>query len=444
MPPEAVEVSWMVAEDENFGKVVRKGREIARPEWGHSVHVEVDGLEPDRWYWYQFKAGGEVSPKARTRTTPAAGVMPSNFRFAVASCQHFEAGLYEAYRHMLGENVDCVVHLGDYIYENGGRPNQVRKHAGAEIKTVEDYRTRYAQYKCDPHLQAVHLVAPWIVTWDDHEVDNNYAGEISEVRDLTPRQFLQRRAAAYQAYYENMPLRRSSVPVGPDMQIYRRISIGSLADFFVLDTRQYRTDQPCGDKRGPQCPEALAPNATLLGAAQREWLFDNLSKATARWNILAQQVMMARVDRTAGEAREFSMDQWPGYEMERRKVIQHLHDARVPNPVVLTGDIHTNWANELTLESDTEFRSPVAAEFVGTSITSGGDGRRNPARLADTLAENPFVKFHNAERGYMLCELSPNEWRSHYRTVEYVSKPGAPRHTRASFTLQSGSAKLLS
>lgn len=442
MPAHPVEVSWTVAEDERFTKTVRSGRQLATPDWAHSVHVEVAGLRPDRWYFYQFRCGAETSPVGRARTSPLPTAIPAHFKFAFASCQHYETGYFTAYDHMVRENLDLVVHLGDYIYEGAGREKQIRRHAGKELNTIEEYRNRHAQYKTDPYLQAAHAAAPWLVTWDDHEVDNNYAGEISEELDVTPRQLLVRRAAAYQAYYEHMPLRRSSIPVGPDMQLYREVSIGSLARFFVLDTRQHRSDQPCGDRRSVQCPEALSPRGTMLGASQREWLFSGLTATPARWNILAQQVMMALVDREAGTAKMFSMDQWPGYEMERRKVLKFLQQHKVRNPVVLTGDIHSNWANELILPPDEKHEAPVAAEFVGTSISSGGDGRREPEKLKETLSENPFVKFHNAERGYVSCHLTPEQWRTDYRMVDFVTKPGANIHTRASFTLENGDSRL--
>jgi alkaline phosphatase D len=442
MPAEPVEVSWIVSEDEKMSRVVRKGREVAHPEWAHSVHVELSGLKPDRWYWYQFKCGSEVSPVGRTRTSPAPGSVSDRFRFAFTSCQHFEAGYFDAYRHIVRDGVDLIVHLGDYIYEGAGREKQVRRHVGGEIFTIDDYRNRHAQYKTDPALQLAHAAAPWVVTWDDHEVENNYAGEIPETFDVPPRQFLVRRAAAYQAYYEHMPLRRYSLPQGPDMQIYRRISFGNLAEFFVLDTRQYRSDQPCGDRRSVQCPDALSPKATLLGPTQRQWLFDRLADSTAQWKILAQQVMMARVDRAEGEGEEFSMDQWSGYEMERRKVLGFLQERKIQNPVVLTGDIHSNWANELSTHKDLECLAPVAAEFVGTSISAGGNGQAFPKYLDQTLAQNPCVKFHNTQRGYVHCELSPKQWRSDYRVVESVTVPEAPIQDRASFVLEAGSPKL--
>ena len=438
MPADAVEVRWQVAEDEQMTKVVREGKTVASSDWAHSVHVEVDGLAPDRWYWYRFMAGSEVSPKGRTRTLPLAESTPSELRFAFASCQHYETGLFTAYQHMLKDEPDLVLHLGDYIYENAGREKQVRKHVGPELMSLEDYRNRHAQYKTDHDLKAMHAAAPWIVTWDDHEFDNNCAGAISEEKDVSPAEFLKRRARAYQAYYEHMPLRRASLPQGPDMQLYRRFSFGKLAEFFVLDTRQYRTDQPCGDGNKPQCPEALDPKATLLGERQEKWLLDGLGKSAGRWNVLAQQVMMARVDRTPGEPVAYSMDQWPGYEANRRRLLKYFHDSKISNPVSLAGDIHTNWANDLVADFDDLDSAVVGTEFVGTSISSGGDGANEPRNLEALLSENPFVKFHNAERGYVRCHVSANEWRSDYQTVEYVTRPDAPVNTRARFAVEAG------
>lgn len=438
MPPVPVKVDWMIAEDEGMGKVVARGVANAVPQWGHSVHVEVSGLQPGRWYWYQFKSGQETSPKGRTRTMPAAGSSPDKLRFAFASCQHFETGLFTAFEHMLKEDLDLVFHLGDYIYEYRGIDNRVRKHLGDEIMTLDDYRVRHAQYKTDPALQAMHAAAPWVVTWDDHEVDNNYANDISEQTGVSVQDLLTRRAAAYQAYYEHLPLRRSSIPKGPDMLLYRTISFGNLASFQVLDTRQYRTDQPNGDGNKFQNPEALSENATILGREQREWLFRNLTTSPAKWNAMAQQVMIARVDRLPGEKAGYSMDQWPGYEFERRQLLKFLHDNKVANPVALAGDIHSNWANELIADFDNLESRSVATEFVGTSISSGGDGRAEPKGVSETLAENPFVKFHNAERGYVSCEITPKTWRTDYRTLEYVTRPGSPLLTRASFVVEDG------
>jgi len=441
MPKVPVRVDWRVAEDEAMTRTVASGRHTAVPDWGHSVHVEVEGLKPDRWYWYEFRVGHDVSPRGRSRTLGATDLpveRTSPLRIAVASCQHFEAGLYTAFDHMAREAPDLVFHLGDYIYEGRGGDGGVRRHVGGELMNLTDYRNRHAQYKTDPMLQAAHEAAPWVVTWDDHEFDNNCANDISEEPGVDPADFLIRRAAAYQAYYEHMPLRAACIPKGPDMQLHRRVRHGNLIDFHVLDTRQFRTDQPNGDGLKPQGTEALDPAATLLGEAQRDWLLGNLTNSPARWNVLAQQVMMARVDRVAGEAQGFSMDQWPGYEAERRALLKAFVERGVSNPVVLTGDIHSNWANELIADFDDLDSKAVGSEFVCSSISSGGDGEAKPAYLESLVSENPFVKHHDRERGYVSCTIAPGEWRTDYRTVPYVSRPGAPLETHASFVVENG------
>ena len=442
MVSEPVKVRWEVAEDEGMTRVVAKGVANAVPEWAHSVHVEVEGLRPGRWYWYRFLAGAEASPVGRTRTLPEEDRNDERLRFAFASCQHYETGLYTAYEHMLREDVDLVFHLGDYIYEGAGLDQRIRKHLGPEIVTLDDYRVRHAQYKSDTALQAMHAAAPWFVTWDDHEFDNNCAGDISEENGVDPVAFLKRRAAAYQAYFEHMPLRRSSLPKGPDMRIYRTARWGKLAQFYVLDTRQYRTDQPCGDGNKPPCSEALASDATILGREQREWLFRGLAKSQCLWNALAQQVMIARVDRKAGPEVTHSMDQWPGYESERRALLKHLSESGVRNPVAFAGDIHSNWANELIADFDDLGSKSVAVEFVGTSISSGGHGSAKPRDLEALYSENPFVKFHNAERGYVCCEVTEKQWKARFRTVASVTEPGAAVSTRAEYVVEDGRAIL--
>ncbi|HEX3656433.1 MAG TPA: alkaline phosphatase D family protein [Pirellulales bacterium] len=438
MPAESVEVGWEVARDEKMSQVVASGTAVATPETAHAIHVEVPGLEPDRWYFYRFTAAGETSPLGRTRTAPPADSLPKRLRFAFASCQHYEYGYFTAYEHMAREDLDLIIHLGDYIYEYGTRPKAVRKHVGPECVSLDEYRTRYAQYRTDAHLQAAHALVPWMVTWDDHEFDNNCAGVVSEEPGIDPAQYLARRARAYQAYYEHMPLRKAQLPQGPNARMYRQQNFGRLASFAMLDTRQYRTDQPCGDGNKPPCDAVYDPHATLLGDEQEKWLYRTLKASPARWNVLAQQVMMARVDRKPGEIVAYSMDQWPGYEANRQRVLKFLAEGRVANPIVLTGDIHSNWVNDLQVNA-ADRRSPVVGtEFVGTSITSGGDGKPTGGDTAGVLAENPFVKFYNRERGYVACEVTPDRWQSHYRTVEYVSRPGAPRIDRQSFVVLDG------
>jgi alkaline phosphatase D len=437
MPPERVEVEWQVATDERMSSVVKRGRATATPDLGHSVHVDVRGLEPARWYWYQFRAGSHVSRVGRTRTAPDPRSPLGKLSFAFASCQHYETGYFTAYRHMAAEELDLVIHLGDYIYETAFRTDRVRQHTGPEIMTLSDYRNRYALYKLDEDLQQAHALFPWIVTWDDHEVENNYADDKSE--DGVPReQFLERRANAYQAYYEHMPLRRDSMPKGSKMRLYRRLAFGDLAEFSVLDTRQYRTDQPCGDGNKPQCPEALAEDATLLGPQQERWFLDGLRRSRAKWNIIAQQVMMAKVDRMPGAEQAYAMDQWSGYEAARMRVLNFLGERKPSNPVVITGDIHSNWVADLKSDFANPKSATVGTEFVGTSISSGGDGSDSQPLVDKYLPENPHVHFYNSLRGYVRCAVTPERWQSDYRVVPFVSKPGAEIKTRASFVVESG------
>ena len=432
-----VGVRWEIASDDAFRQVVRSGTATASAELAHSVHVEVSGLEADRWYWYRFSAGDAESPAGRARTMPVPESIPDRLSLAFASCQHYETGFYTAYEHMAAEHPDLVFHLGDYIYEGPARP-RIRAHRGEELASLEDYRNRYALYRTDPDLQRAHAACPWVVTWDDHEVDNNYAADVSEQPDVRREAFLERRAAAYQAYYEHMPLRASQIPQGPSMRLYRKLSYGRLAQFTVLDTRQYRTDQPCGDRTQPPCEGASDPAATLLGDGQRRWLFEALGGSSAEWNVIPQQVMMAQVDRAPGSDVRYSMDQWPGYAASRDRLLSFLAESRVRNPVVLTGDIHTNWVNDLLLDFADPSSPVVATEFVGTSISSSGDGGPNTEYAEGVMRDNPFVKLQNAQRGYVICEVTPGSWAARYRVLDRVSVRGAPRQTLAEFAVEAG------
>ena len=426
MPNEAVRTRWEVATDEGFTSVVRSGTALAMPQLGHSVHVEVDKLKPHSWYFYRFHAGNETSPIGRTRTAPARDAMPDRIRFAFTSCQHYESGYFNGYPHMQKEDLDLVVHLGDYIYEYGGQENRVRKHIGSEINSLPDYRMRYTQYRLDKSLQETHRIFPWLVTWDDHEFDNNYANLVSEQDGISPEKFLARRMNAYQAYYEFMPLRRRSFPQGPHMTLYRGCQYGQLANFQVLDTRQYRTDQPNGDRTKPLTGKVFDPQGTMLGDRQVHWLMSNLLRSTSTWNVLAQQVMMAPLNRGEGDDRRYSMDQWPGYDVSRRRLLRFFHQRKIPNPVVLTGDIHVNWVNDLQLDFQDPKCPLVGTEFVGTAMTSGGNGGNHIAEYVRAAEQNDFVKWYNSNRGYVSCELTAETWTSHFRATPFVDKLGSP------------------
>lgn len=442
MGTDPVKVRWEIAEDEAMRRVVRSGDAVASPELAHSVHVELNGLEAGRPYWYRFRAGDAQSPVGRTRTMPSAQASPESMRFAFASCQDYHF-YYTAWKHMAAEDdLDLVFHLGDYIYEGGPKANTPRQHNGPEIISLVDYRNRLSLYKTDAYLRAMHAKCPFVVTWDDHEVDNNYAGAMDQ-DGSRPEEFLKRRADAYQAYYEHMPLRAFSRPTGPDMQLYRRLHFGNLADFFVLDTRQYRSNQPCGDKNGPTCDGFFDPRATMLGEAQERWLHDGLARSPSQWNVLAQQVILSGFDfARSEEGPTYSMDQWSGYYSARNRLTRFLNETKPANPVVLTGDVHSNWVSEVPLDFLDERSPSVASEFVGTSITSGGDGSENLEYRGKVVGKNPWLKHYNGQRGYVSCTVTRNAWRADYKTVEYVSREGSPIRTSASFVVESGRSRI--
>ena len=430
MPRREVLVEWQVADDAGFLRLARSGYTLATPAWAHSVHAEVDGLEPGREYWYRFRVEGHVSPAGRTRTAPAPGARVETARFAVASCANFEEGWFTAYARLAEEEPDLVLHLGDYLYESpeiGTGPHHVRGHEGAETRTLAEYRQRHAQYKTDAQLQHAHAAAPWAVVFDDHEVDANWAGSSPQ----TPQpHFSRRRAAAFRAYYEHMPLRRSSLPHGADLPVFRRLAWGDLATVHLLDTRQYRNDQVCGDTRVIGCTARQTVERTILGHRQERWLDRGLARSTARWDLLAQQVFVAPKDSYPGPLEEFAMDAWDGYPAARRRLLRSFVNGRVRNPVVLTGDVHRHYANDLLLDDTT-----VAAELVTTSVSSGGDGSERTALTDVQLAENPHIKWADSRRGYVVLELGSGALRARFRTVPYVSRPGAPVSTAATFGL---------
>lgn len=446
MPMAPVAVDWEVADAANMRNIVAKGTTVAPPELGHSVHVEVGGLQPDRDYWYRFTAGKERSITGRARTAPALGAALDRVRFAVAGCQHYESGYYTAYRRLAEDNPDFVFCYGDYIYEGRGNrtsngPNgpveNVRQHFGSEIYSLGDYRRRYAQYKLDTDLQAAHAAAPWFTVWDDHEIDNNWVGDRDQ-DGTDPKLFNLRRQAAAQAYYENMPLRASSFPVGTALQIYRRAAYGQLLNLNLLDTRQFRSDQPCGDKYAAACAEIDAPKAEVIGQAQEGWLMDGLTASKATWNVLAQQVMMMDLQRDPEHAGTVNPDSWAGYRIPRRRLLSKIRDRKVGNVVVLTGDEHQNYAGDLYTDGARHEGAPIASEFVVTSITSGGDGVDQRADMVKVQAANPMLKFNNCQRGYAICDVTPQAFVTEFKVLDAVTRRDGKLSTRAKWALEAG------
>jgi alkaline phosphatase D len=447
MPQNRVPVKWLLATDENMKNIVRRGDAMALPELGHSIHVELEGLDPGRWYWYQFRLGNQYSPVGRTRTAPAFGSLDP-LSFAFVSCQHYAQGFYYAHKHLAEENLDFAVHLGDYIYEGAATGTIGRPHLPAhEITSIEDYRIRHAQYRSDPYLQAVHAAFPWIVTWDDHEVENDYAGlapeNPSDPADNQP-DFASRRARAYQVYYEHMPLRAAQLPTGPYLQLYRRLSFGDMLTMSVLDTRQYRSHRAptactLAERVDGYCPSALDPSRTIQGDAQQAWLLDGLGTSSAKWNLLANQVPFAPNDTNADPAiRTLGGEKWDGYPFDRQRVLDFIAERRLLNTIVITGDVHQNFVRNVPPDYIQLDAEPVATEFIGTSISSGGD--RTPTTVFGGNANNPHLRLQDNHHGYVTCHVTPDLWRSDYRVVPTVAAADGGVSTLASFVVEQGRA----
>ena len=428
-----VAVDWQIATDELFGSLVGSGTVTARYADAHSVHVIAGGLAPDAEYYYRFRAQGHISPVGRTRTTPAVDTFGRDFVMAFASCAHYEEGYYTAYRRMAEDRPDLILHLGDYIYEYGPTTGRVRLHVGNEIVSLADYRRRYALYKSDPDLQAAHATAPWVVVPDDHELENNHAGNIRENNTpaLTAAQWTARRTAAYRAYYENMPLRPTSTPSGASIPLFRRIRWGRLATFHMLDTRQFRNDQACSDG-WKVCSDADLASRSITGGAQETWLLDGLNQHLGTWDIIGQQVFFARRFNSTGA----SMDSWDGYRASRQRIQQGWIARGTRNPVVLTGDVHRAWANDLKADYANTASATIGTELVATSISSGGDGDAGTA--VPDQSNNPHLKFYSNRRGYVRTTIGQTQLRADFRAVNSISEHGAPVTTVKSFVVQDG------
>ncbi|MEV5045856.1 alkaline phosphatase D family protein [Streptomyces griseoincarnatus] len=445
-----VEVAWEVALDESFALVVRTGTALAHPEYAHSVRVDVRGLDPATTYHYRFRTGAWISPAGRTRTAPPAGHDVTRLRLAAVACQAYHDGYYTAHRHLAREDVDVVFHLGDYLYEyavnsTGGARNYTDRVLPSvlnrETTTLADYRMRYALYKSDPDLRAAHAAHPFVVTWDDHETENNYAAEHDE-NGSDPALFLARRAAAYRAYWENQPLRAGQLPDGPDARLYRRLHWGTLAQFDVLDTRQYRSDQAYDDNPHVPGPESDDPARTLTGNARERWLLDGWASSAALWNVMPQQVCFSQRRLDLNAESKLSMDAWDGYRASRGRLVAGAKQAGVDNWLVLTGDVHVAYAFDVKDDFDDPASATVGTELTCTSVASGRDGAERPANWDTYMRANPHLRFHDGRRGYLRVELNRENARADFRTVSAVTTPGAAVSTAASFVTEAGAPGL--
>lgn len=441
----SIPVGWRVARDDRMRHVVARGVAFAPAALAHSVHVELDCLRPGRDYFYQFDVGCEESAVGHFRTAPDHHEMARELRFAFVTCQDWPSGFYTAYRDMLQNDLDLVLHLGDYTYEyaiGGITGRGVPAPAGFEAETIDllTYRLRHTLYKLDPDLQAVHAQFPFAVIWDDHEVQNDYSGLAPEGGQPSP-EFTARRAAAYQAYYEHMPIRlRTAESPGPDLRIYRRLRYGRLAEFTLLDDRQYRTDNPCGDGESLRCDEALQGEYTMLGAEQEAWLARVFARSESRWNIVGQQLLLAELEHTLpGYPDEWYWnDAWDGYPRARARLLQGVVESGLRNPVFLTGDWHSTFVNDLKVDFKDPVSATIATEFVTPAITTGGDGTPYGPYYGPMIPFNPHIKyFEGDKRGYFRASVTRERLALDLRFVTAVEDPAGTAYTEKSFVVES-------
>ncbi len=439
-----IPVGWRVALDSNMKRVVTRGVAAAPPALAHSVHVEVEGLWPGRDYFYQFHIRGEESPIGHFRTTPHPHDIVRELRFAFATCQDWPSGYYTAYRDMLQNDLDLVLHLGDYTYEyaiGADTGRGIPPPDGFERETVDlpTYRLRHTLYKLDPDLQAAHAKFPFAVIWDDHEVQNDYSGLAPEWGAPSP-EFTARRAAAYQAYYEHMPIRLATAQKPKNgLRIYRRLNFGRLLEFNLLDDRQYRTDNPCGDGESLRCDEALTGEYTMLGETQERWLARGLKQSSARWNVMAQQLLIAPLEHATIRPNWFWNDAWDGYPRARRRMLESVVDSHVRNPIFITGDWHSTFVNDLKVDFADAASPTVATEFVTPAITTGGDGTPYGPYYAPMIPFNPHIKYYEGDRrGYFKASVTPQRMRLDLRFVSSVENPDGSGYTENSWVVEDG------
>lgn len=443
--PEQVEVRWEVALDEGMSGVVASGTEVTDAAWAHSVHAEPAGLEAGRRYWYRFSVEGRHSPVGRTRTLPAADALEP-LKLIQASCQRWDHGHYAAWRHAAAEQPDLVLFLGDYIYESVPVEGRVRRHEGTRIcQTLDDYRRRHAQYKTDPLLQAAHAAAPWLLIWDDHEVVNDYAGLQGNQPEAD---FAARRAAAYQAYWEHLPLPKSQHPTGALLPLHQHLDWGRMARLILADGRQYRDPQSCpkaaqygsNTVRPQDCPALFEPQRSLLGMAQEAWLARSW-RHDSRWNLLAQPTLMAPAtspDRHDPAGVTIWTDGWDGYPAARQRLLSDVARQKVPGCIVLGGDVHATYVADLKADFGDPAAPVIATEFCGTSITSESWSQKRTEAL---LARHPHLRYGRADqRGYLSLRLDADRLEVAVRSVVDPLRADSEVVTAARFQVSAAQA----
>lgn len=407
--PGPATVGWEVGTDTAMSNIVKFGTFTTSDSIDYTVKVDVTGLQPGTWYYYRFIYNGRASLTGRTYTAPVGDV--DSLRFAIVSCTNYPGGWFNAYGNLANRNdIHAVLHLGDYIYESGGSSDDRDHEPPGEILSLSDYRIRHSQYKLDADSRCIHQMYPFITVWDDHESSNNAWKGGAEGHDTGDGPWPERKATAVKAYHEWMPIRTPDV--NDSVRIYRRIQYGDLIEFFMLDTRLYaRDEQVTGNQMGD-------PGRHLLGPDQLGWLSDGMKTTSARWKMLGQQVMMAPL-----EAFGFPLnpDQWDGYSAERDRLYDTILTHNIEDVVVLTGDIHTAWANDLpgaAYDPGTGANS-VGVEFITASVTT----QNSVVQFGSQLIQlgNPHVKFVNLDdHGYFILDVNKTRTQADFFKMDDI------------------------
>ena len=444
---ETVDVRWQIAIDEHLTHVVARGTVPTTAERDFTVKVDVEGLLPGRVYFYAFGAGGEQSPIGRTRTLPLEGV--ERVRLAVVSCSNYPAGYFNVYRCVANrQDLDAVVHVGDYIYEVAGGVFADTKAIGraplalGEAATLVDYRLRYATYRTDPDLQEAHRQHPFIVVWDDHEIANDAWSGGSATHDARLGDWATRLAGAYRAYLEWLPVREAA---GSGIRLYRSFRIGNMADLIMLDTRALRDRQVATG----QTAGLNDPRRTMLGDRQEAWLFDQLRASQSsgtRWRLLGQQVLFSPISPTG---QPLSGDMWDGYPAARARLLDFVAREQVTDLAVLTGDIHSSWAIDVSANpwaaAGNPAARPLAVEFVTPAISSAPLFADETLRARAPLlrAVDPHVKFFDGDaNGYVLLDVTRDRLHADWYFVPSVRERSDRELKSASLVCERGSSRL--
>ncbi len=436
MDSSGVLVNWEIALDPAMSRIVQRGESVASSELAHSVHVELENMNANQEYWYRFSTTSQHSQIGRTKTLPDTKSQLQSLRFVTASCQNYSHGYFVAYEHMVKDKPDFVIHLGDYIYDTSFGATFRKHETEKRPETLDEFRRRHALYKTDEHLQHAHAQIPFFTTIDNHDA----------IEDKDPDKAAQR-IAAYQAWYEHMPVRGFVGPGANRFDLLRKIQLGNLAQISLLDARQFRDKKDlCRDSMDSKfgfgnyrerCKEIIKDERSMLGKEQESWLINNLQNNSTSWNVIASPGPFLPFHFQHGGKDLRYIGAWDAYPANRKRIAEVVAQSSSGHPLILSGDVHSFWALDGSLTRDPDERIPVV-EFVTSSISANWPEPLNKP-VMDNLNNNPQVKFYEGERrGYLLHEVNKTEWKTTARAMQDVKDNQSRAFDAANFLVRKG------